>query len=572
MNRIVKLSMCFLLMLGVSSIQGVGAEEPTTYTGDAEGDNTKDVVSSDVSSNTFSTNSNEVIEKIRNHEDLREFSIQINMPEFETIKINDYILDVTLSDQSMFSNESIKSLGILNEAYSCGEVTSFIRMNYLHPLKSGTVTLNFVLRNKNNPSEVYYAKETHTFKDPLEGKQLVVSKNEFTTMKDGLLIYEINGTGYEKALNNKQEEFRIGFVDENGDLIDSDKLTITSSDAAIAAAGNINEFDDDNLKAFYSDYISEFHTNSEYIDAVWKQLSSINSCGGFGWADDGNNVSAILPRNAGTAYITYSYGTQSVTVKVNVTNLTDEPLETLPSDLSKEFFSDANEKINVNLSKADTVSSDIFASVLESGKEVTFNILGENNRTQYAWTFNGATITNHDIDLNLSLVFTSDLKDKIENLAVDKNILYLTFAHHGELPGIAKMKVDVSSQYKDGEEIFLYYYNEETGKAEQTGDKVIVKDGYAEFEISHCSTYYFTSELNENTEKVEPTTPSTDNNVKSDVTSDVKANAEVKKDNNAIKDTGLDTVATTQGIAISMLIFALLGLAVIEKRKHSQVN
>lgn len=36
MKRLVKLSMCFLLMLEVSGIQEVCAEEPTTYTGDAE--------------------------------------------------------------------------------------------------------------------------------------------------------------------------------------------------------------------------------------------------------------------------------------------------------------------------------------------------------------------------------------------------------------------------------------------------------------------------------------------------------------------------------------------------------
>lgn len=35
----------------------------------------------------------------------------------------------------------------------------------------------------------------------------------------------------------------------------------------------------------------------------------------------------------------------------------------------------------------------------------------------------------------------------------------------------------------------LYYYNPETGKFELVNAKVIVKDGYATFEIEHCSDY-----------------------------------------------------------------------------------
>ena len=35
----------------------------------------------------------------------------------------------------------------------------------------------------------------------------------------------------------------------------------------------------------------------------------------------------------------------------------------------------------------------------------------------------------------------------------------------------------------------MYYYNPETGKFELVNAKVIVKDGYATFEIEYCSDY-----------------------------------------------------------------------------------
>lgn len=69
--------------------------------------------------------------------------------------------------------------------------------------------------------------------------------------------------------------------------------------------------------------------------------------------------------------------------------------------------------------------------------------------------------------------------------AEDSEIIH--FRHEGELPGKAEIKVKVG--FDDTGDMGLYYYNPETGKFELVNAKVIVKDGYATFEIEHCSDY-----------------------------------------------------------------------------------
>ena len=69
--------------------------------------------------------------------------------------------------------------------------------------------------------------------------------------------------------------------------------------------------------------------------------------------------------------------------------------------------------------------------------------------------------------------------------AEDSEIIH--FRHEGELPGKAEIKVKVG--FDDTSDMGLYYYNPETGKFELVNAKVIVKDGYATFEIEHCSDY-----------------------------------------------------------------------------------
>lgn len=118
----------------------------------------------------------------------------------------------------------------------------------------------------------------------------------------------------------------------------------------------------------------------------------------------------------------------------------------------------------------------------------------------YTWQFEkteefyNSVNENLEIDINLRLsidaynAVTNDINNR-----VDQNKLIVTFDHHGALPSNATVRVNVKDKFKDGEELYLYYYNEETTDIEYIEHRIEVKEGYVEFDIEHCSNYFLTA-------------------------------------------------------------------------------
>lgn len=127
-----------------------------------------------------------------------------------------------------------------------------------------------------------------------------------------------------------------------------------------------------------------------------------------------------------------------------------------------------------------------------SDDEVTINLKNKSNLSLYSWSFNKNQVSDI-INLNFELKFNSDKKALIDQLATkNKDKLYLSFTHHGDLPSTATIRVYVGNQFNNGEELYLYYYDEENNKLEYVSDKNEVIDGYVEFKINHCSEYFLT--------------------------------------------------------------------------------
>lgn len=150
---------------------------------------------------------------------------------------------------------------------------------------------------------------------------------------------------------------------------------------------------------------------------------------------------------------------------------------------------------------ADTLK-DIFVATKDNNKEMEFNFVDEEGDDLYSWTFKGENITDASKTITTFKInpdaASKDLEGKDadavkkveEGLAAvkaadDSEIIH--FRHEGELPGKAEIKVKVG--FDDADDMGLYYFNPETGKFELVNAKVIVKDGYATFEIAHCSDY-----------------------------------------------------------------------------------
>lgn len=64
--------------------------------------------------------------------------------------------------------------------------------------------------------------------------------------------------------------------------------------------------------------------------------------------------------------------------------------------------------------------------------------------------------------------------------------------------------VTIGVKDKDGDKLYLYYYDEEEDKVLRIGEKPLeVKDGYIEYTITHCSTYFVMEDNLTNVEKDE---------------------------------------------------------------------
>ncbi len=100
------------------------------------------------------------------------------------------------------------------------------------------------------------------------------------------------------------------------------------------------------------------------------------------------------------------------------------------------------------------------------------------------------------IDLNLRLDIDAETSstNKI-NKKVDQNKLIVSFDHHGELPEVATVRINVRDKFADGDKLYLYYYNADTDQIEYIDRGLKVKDGYVEFSIDHCSDYFLTAAI-----------------------------------------------------------------------------
>lgn len=152
----------------------------------------------------------------------------------------------------------------------------------------------------------------------------------------------------------------------------------------------------------------------------------------------------------------------------------------------------------------DKIASDtlIHISKSESKDEITYEVVDNAKSLTYSWTFKkdknlmGALKDNMEIDMDLRLSLLTDLQNKeINDLVENKDKLVISFNHHGELPTKAKIKLDVSDKYKEGEKLYLYYFNEEKHQIEYIQNGLVVTNGKVEFEITHCSNYLLTASI-----------------------------------------------------------------------------
>ncbi len=139
---------------------------------------------------------------------------------------------------------------------------------------------------------------------------------------------------------------------------------------------------------------------------------------------------------------------------------------------------------------------------VESDREITYIIEDHANNLTYSWTFEkneeymNSIKENIKLEMDLGLdIITNSTNTTIDKLVSNDDKLIIEFSHHGQLPTKATIRLQVGQKYADGEKLYLYYLNEETNKIEFISDEIFVTNGYVEFSIDHCSSYFLTATI-----------------------------------------------------------------------------
>ena len=148
----------------------------------------------------------------------------------------------------------------------------------------------------------------------------------------------------------------------------------------------------------------------------------------------------------------------------------------------------SQDKIVVETTSNDTISVDVL-NELKNGPEKEVVIKTENATISFN-TKNMVDEFTTDLKLKLTVTENDVLGDKI-SLDENAKALYIVLDYEGVLPKDTKITFDVKNVYNVGDKVYLYYFNEETKKAELiASDIVIDENGLATITLDHASTYF----------------------------------------------------------------------------------
>ena len=171
---------------------------------------------------------------------------------------------------------------------------------------------------------------------------------------------------------------------------------------------------------------------------------------------------------------------KTVTIDGNTTTIKSSDAETIEKELRKATTSD----IKVDLSSQKIVNKNVFEALI-SNPNKTLILVGNNA----SWIFNGGDILNNvAADIDTTIKSASQNSAMINSLVGRKEVVNLSFAYKGLLPGKAKIQAGVDSKYNN-KTMYMYSYNLENNRLTLASPSVLVKDGIATFEITKGSDY-----------------------------------------------------------------------------------
>ncbi len=182
--------------------------------------------------------------------------------------------------------------------------------------------------------------------------------------------------------------------------------------------------------------------------------------------------------------------------KNNVSSTTtDTAIETTTTDTFSEESNPTTapaNQVTVDLTKTLVIASDIFASAKENNEAVS--LIGEG----YRWNFSANSIKDSAEGFNAEIYVGQAVpQEAIEAIQSATNVevgeLYpFSFSHHGELPGVADITIEVAPALT-GKTVYIYYLNDKNVPV-QSGKGVVADDGTLTFSTDHCSVWFLSEE------------------------------------------------------------------------------
>ncbi len=192
-----------------------------------------------------------------------------------------------------------------------------------------------------------------------------------------------------------------------------------------------------------------------------------------------------------------SAGSLSVTAELTLVKKSSSSSGSDRKNREYEEWQDLSDKID-NADSKDIISvkmgsnTDMPASILEDlkGRNVTLKVSVSGG---YTWTVNGKSVGKiPDYQIYIPLAVEEITSSKISKLAKERDIVILDLQHEGSFYADMKLTVPLSSTYAN-KTVYLYKYNESSGKLVYKSSVKADDNGRATFPFTSASTYVVTS-------------------------------------------------------------------------------
>ncbi|WP_105617314.1 leucine-rich repeat protein [Vallitalea okinawensis] len=194
-------------------------------------------------------------------------------------------------------------------------------------------------------------------------------------------------------------------------------------------------------------------------------------------AQDGNTTAETILTVTRATSSNKNSGNSSSDSTTEATDTTDIIIEQFESEKGEAV-------VEVTVEDNETISEDVFETLKEEGGKLVID--GD----WYQWEFDGQSEVEEEVNADFEPSIEIVDKDEVDIELDDEKGFIIKTKYEGKLPIKAKIKFKVE-KFANDQTVYMYYYNETTGKLELSGTAVN-EDGQAEFEITHCSIYTIT--------------------------------------------------------------------------------